>query len=97
MTAAAGTIEPSAEDLVVREWVTGLESDIRQALRTDHRAPTTGAELVVGQGGTWADGLTALPWASGEVLAVGTSSSTVSRFFLGSHASKIVRNSPVPV
>jgi nucleotide-binding universal stress UspA family protein len=31
------------------------------------------------------------------VLAVGTSSSAVSRFFLGSHASKIVRNAPVPV
>jgi nucleotide-binding universal stress UspA family protein len=51
----------------------------------------------VGQGGTWADALTALPWGSGEVLAVGTSSSAISRFFLGSHASKIVRNSPVPV
>src|SRR5215217_1911824 len=96
LTAAAGTIEPSAEDLVVKEWVTGLETDIRQALRTDHRA-TARADLVVGHGGTWADALTALPWGSGEVLAVGTSSSAVSRFFLGSHASKIVRNSPVPV
>jgi len=97
MTAAAGTIEPSAEDLVVGEWVTGLENDIRQALRTDHRATATRADLVVGHGGTWADALTALTWGSGEVLAVGTSSSAVSRFFLGSHASKIVRNSPVPV
>jgi nucleotide-binding universal stress UspA family protein len=97
MTAASGTIEASAEDLVVGEWVTGLESDIREALRTDHRAAAIRAELVVGQGGTWAEALTALPWGSGEVLAVGTSSSAVSRFFLGSHASKIVRNSPVPV
>src|SRR3954469_20558297 len=97
MTAAGGTIEPSAEDLVVGEWVTGLESDIREALLTDHRAAATRADLVVGQGGTWADALTALPWGSGEVLAVGTSSAAVSRFFLGSHASKIVRNSPVPV
>jgi nucleotide-binding universal stress UspA family protein len=97
LSAATGSIEPSAEDLVVDEWVTGLESDIRQALGTDHRAAGTSADLVVGQGGTWADALTALPWGSGEVLAVGTSSSAVSRFFLGSHASKIVRNSPVPV
>jgi nucleotide-binding universal stress UspA family protein len=97
MTAAAGTIEPSAEDLVVGEWVTGLESDIREALRTGDRAAATAPDLVVGQGGTWADALSALPWGSGEVLAVGTSSSAVSRFFLGSHASKIVRNSPVPV
>jgi nucleotide-binding universal stress UspA family protein len=96
-SAVAGSIEPSAEDLVVREWVTGLEGDIRQALRADPRAADTGVDLVVGQGGTWADALAALPWGSGEVLAVGTSSSAVSRFFLGSHASKIVRNSPVPV
>jgi len=52
---------------------------------------------VVGQGGSWADALTDVPWGDGEVLAVGTSSSAISRFFLGSHASKIVRNSPVPV
>src|SRR4051794_5804968 len=97
MTAAAGTIEPSAEDLVVGEWVTGLESDIREALGTDADAAGTPVDVVVGQGGRWAEALTALPWGSGEVLAVGTSSSAVSRFFLGSHASKIVRNSPVPV
>jgi nucleotide-binding universal stress UspA family protein len=54
-------------------------------------------DVVVGQGGTWADALNDVSWGSGEVLAVGTSSSAVSRFFLGSHASKIVRNSPVPV
>src|SRR4051794_7099710 len=96
-SAVAGSIEPSVEDLVVDEWVAGLESDIRQALRTDQRVAETGVDLVVGQGGTWADALAALPWGSGEVLAVGTSTSAVSRFFLGSHASKNVRNSPVPV
>jgi nucleotide-binding universal stress UspA family protein len=97
LTAAAGSIEPSAEDLVVGEWVTGLESDIRQALRADDGAVRTRVDIVVGQGGTWADALADVPWGTGEVLAVGTSSSAVSRFFLGSHASKIVRNSPVPV
>ena len=96
-TAAAGSIEPAAEDLVVDEWVTGLAGDIRQALRADGGAAESTVDIVVGQGGTWADALAALPWESAEVLAVGTSSSAVSRFFLGSHASKIVRNSPVPV
>ena len=38
-----------------------------------------------------------MEWTDGEVLAVGTSSSVISRFFLGSHASKILRSSPVPV
>src|SRR3954462_13217355 len=97
MTAAAGSIEPSAEDLVVDEWVAGLESDVRQALLAGDGAAATRVDVVVGQAGTWADALAAVPWDRGEVLAVGTSSSAVSRFFLGSHASKIVRNSPVPV
>src|SRR3954453_6612083 len=97
MTAAAGSIEPSAEDLVVDEWVAGLEGDVHQALLAGDGAAVTRVDVVVGQAGTWADALAAVPWARGEVLAVGTSSSAVSRFFLGSHASKIVRNSPVPV
>ncbi len=97
MTAASGSIEPAAEDLVVGEWAAGLQSDIREALRAGDGGARTRVDVVVGQGGTWADALTAVPWGTGEVLAVGTSSSTVSRFFLGSHASKIVRNSPVPV
>ena len=54
-------------------------------------------DFVVGQGGSWAEALADVSWSDGEVLAVGTSSSAISRFFLGSHASKIVRNSPVPV
>jgi nucleotide-binding universal stress UspA family protein len=95
LTAAGGSIEPSAEDLVVGEWAAGLESDVRQALRAG--GTETPVDVVVGQGGSWAEALADIPWGSGEVLAVGTSSSAVSRFFLGSHASKIVRNSPVPV
>jgi nucleotide-binding universal stress UspA family protein len=97
LTAAAGSIEPAAEDLVVGEWATGLENDVREALRARDDGTATPVEVVVGQGGTWAGALSDVPWGSGEVLAVGTSSSSVSRFFLGSHASKIVRNAPVPV
>jgi nucleotide-binding universal stress UspA family protein len=98
LTAAAGSIEPSAEDLVVREWAVQLEGDIRRALSSrDGGSVTTRVDVVVGQGGSWADALTDVPWGAGEVLAVGTSTSAISRFFLGSHASKIVRNSPVPV
>jgi nucleotide-binding universal stress UspA family protein len=97
LTAAAGSIEPSAEDLVVDEWAARLESDVRQALLADAGGAPAPVDVVVGRGGTWADAVTDVPWGTGEVLAVGTSSSAVSRFFLGSHASKIVRNSPVPV
>jgi nucleotide-binding universal stress UspA family protein len=97
MAAAAGSLEPDAEDLVIGEWVTRLESDVRRALRARAGEGATPVDVVVGEGRTWGDALNDVSWRSGEVLAVGTSSSAVSRFFLGSHASKIVRNSPVPV
>jgi nucleotide-binding universal stress UspA family protein len=97
MAAVAGSLEPDAEDLVIGEWATRLESDVRHALRARDGEPATRVDVVVGQGGTWAVALNDVPWGRGEVLAVGTSSSAVSRFFLGSHASKIVRNSPAPV
>jgi nucleotide-binding universal stress UspA family protein len=97
LTAAAGSIEPAAEDLVVHEWADDLERDIRLALASVDGAVATRVEVVLGRGGSWAEALADVPWGSGEVLAVGTSSSAVSRFFLGSHASKIVRNAPVPV
>jgi nucleotide-binding universal stress UspA family protein len=97
LTAATGSIEPAAEDLVVREWADDLERDIRLALRSSEGAVATRVDVLVGRGGSWAEALADVPWGDGEVLAVGTSSSPVSRFFLGSHASKIVRNAPVPV
>jgi nucleotide-binding universal stress UspA family protein len=98
LTAATGSIEPAAEDLVVREWAKHLEGDIRSALHSgDGGSVATRVDFVVGQGGSWADALSDVSWGDREVLAVGTSSSAISRFFLGSHASKIVRNSPVPV
>jgi nucleotide-binding universal stress UspA family protein len=98
MTASTGSIEASADELVVEEWVRALDTDIGRALRaSDTGTVTTKADLVVGQGGSWGEALADVPWASGDVLAVGTSSSPVSRIFLGSHASKIVRSASVPV
>ncbi len=88
--ARGGSIEPGAEDLVVGEWRRAVVAEI---------ADTAGAglETVVGSGGSWAEAVADVSWAEGDVLAVGASSSPVSRFFLGSHASKILRNAPVPV
>jgi nucleotide-binding universal stress UspA family protein len=75
------------DDAIVAQW----ERDVRAALGTDH-------ELVIGHGSSWDEALEDIEWADGDVLAVGSSSiGPVARVFLGSRASKIVRNSPVPV
>ncbi|WP_375425304.1 universal stress protein [uncultured Friedmanniella sp.] len=89
-TVFPGVVSSAADELVAREWVAGLEGDIGSAL--GRPVPT-----VLGQGDSWAAALSDIDWAEGDLLAIGASSSAVSRFFLGSHAAKIVRSSPVPV
>jgi nucleotide-binding universal stress UspA family protein len=101
-----GAVEPSNEQLVVGEWMQRLRNDIAGALATaadragqaDGQTVTaTRVETVLGQGGSWADALYDVSWSDGDLLVVGTSTGPLSRFSLGSHAAKIVRNSPVPV
>lgn len=89
-TAFPGVAPTDADQLVAEEWLRGLERDIRHNL--GRSVPT-----VLGAGDSWSAALSDVPWSEGDLLAVGTSSSAVSRFFLGSHAAKIVRSSAVPV
>ncbi|MFT3860145.1 universal stress protein [Micropruina sp.] len=96
MNAATGSIEADTEDLVVQEWIDGLRGDIEPAL-VEAVADPADVPIVVGVGGSWEQAITALEWAPNELLAVGASTSGVSRLLLGSHASKIVRNAPLPV
>ena len=86
----AGSAGPGAEELVVDGWRRAVVGEITG------RAGAA-AETVVGTGTGWAEAVADVGWAPGDVLAVGASSSPVSRFLLGSHASKILRNAPVPV
>jgi nucleotide-binding universal stress UspA family protein len=106
MAEYVGAMEPRTERLVVGEWMERLQDDIAAALAaaaqrlgdTDGQTATaTRVETVLGQGGSWAEALHDVAWSDGDLLVVGTSHGPLSRFFLGSHAAKIVRNSPVPV
>lgn len=107
MAGYVGSIEPDTEQLVVDEWRRRLEDDVAAALasasragaRTAEGATTTGTrvETVLGQGGSWSEALNDVAWSDGDLLVVGTSTGPLSRFYLGSHAAKIVRSSPVPV
>jgi len=94
--ARGSSIEESAEALVVEEWVERLDAEIDRALVSAGVGPAD-VETVIGEGGSWREALAAVDWAPHDLLAIGASTSAVSRFFLGSHASKVVRNSPVPV
>jgi nucleotide-binding universal stress UspA family protein len=87
-----------AEDLVTDRWVAYLKPIIAAALeRTTSHPSADAVDIAVGRGSSWAAALTDIAWTDDEILVIGTTSSPVGRLFLGSHAAKIVRHSPVPV
>jgi nucleotide-binding universal stress UspA family protein len=95
-TALGGSIELSAEDLVVGEWADRVRSDIRAAA-AKAGADADSLEIVVGAGTGWEETIASVGWKPTDLLAIGAKTSAISRFLLGSHAAKIVKNSPVPV
>ncbi|MGH3010918.1 MAG: universal stress protein [Gaiellaceae bacterium] len=89
-----------ADHSMIGQWVQEVETAGRAALdRVEDLAAAPGKlETVIGYGESWQEALEDVEWQDGDVLAVGSSAvGPVARVFLGSRASKIVRNSPVPV
>jgi nucleotide-binding universal stress UspA family protein len=85
-----------AEDSVLDAWAARAR-EILEDLKTGGVVGEDVA-LQVNTGHSWEDALHAADWEDGEILAVGTSPrGDIARVFLGSRATKIIRNSPVPV
>jgi nucleotide-binding universal stress UspA family protein len=85
-----------AEDSILEAWAAQARELLAQ-LRTDG---IVGDDVVlqVVTGNGWDQALDATDWEDGEVLALGTSPrGAITRVFLGSRGTKIVRHSPVPV
>lgn len=86
-----------AEDDVTSAWVQQSEAAQKEALASLDTVPDD-VECVVAEGATWPAAVDSLPWRADEVLVVGSSQNRgLSRLFLGSTATKIARNSPIPV
>lgn len=90
-----------AEDMVLQQWREGAEAEQAKAIEhlTERGLPCEAISRAIATGRTWANAFDELDWDSGDLLVVGssTSSDRLASVFLGSSASKIVRNSPVPV
>ncbi len=89
-----------AEDAVVAAWreqaTVGLQGAVDALAEIDDAVTPEESRVVDGRG--WADALERVGWQDGDLLAVGSSTSgVVSRVFLGSTATRIVRNAAVPV
>jgi nucleotide-binding universal stress UspA family protein len=95
-----GSVEESADDLVVDQWVTRTTAALRSEVGADDPAlaERLARSLVVGEGVSWSTAMWDVDWSEGDLLVVGPSSSApAARLFLGSRASKIIRSAPVPV
>jgi nucleotide-binding universal stress UspA family protein len=89
-----------AEEGVLREWSAHIEQAQRDTLArlAELSSAPPALESAVGYGRDWHEAVEDIGWSDGDLLAVGSSSvGPLARVFLGSRASKIVRNSPVPV
>jgi nucleotide-binding universal stress UspA family protein len=96
-TSGVGT---GPEAALIKEWTEGIRTAGNAALAQVADLPARPKELeaVIGHGESWQEALEQVEWDDGDVLVVGSSSvGPIARVFLGSRASKIVRNSPVPV
>lgn len=87
------------EERVIAAWRQQAAAVVDAAiaeLPADHRGEV---EQVVAEATTWRNAIEEPGWAEGDVLVLGssTSQSLVSRVFLGSTATRILRYSPVPV
>jgi len=89
-----------AELPIADTWAADIErhatSVVRQVADLEDAPAVSG--VAVGIGETWESAIADIGWEPGEVLVVGSSTlGAIARVFLGSHAAKIVRHSPVPV
>jgi nucleotide-binding universal stress UspA family protein len=99
LTVFRGSIEPSAEYLVVRQWARRTEDDITKQLNDVRaRVAVPDVDVVVGSGHDWREAVEGISWEPGDMLLLGSGAAgQAAHVFLGSAASKILRHAPVPV
>lgn len=99
VAAFRGTIESTAEDLVIQQWSRRTYDDIVKQL-TDIRARTAvpDVDVVVGSGHDWHEAVESVPWDTRDMLLLGSGAAAqAAQVFLGSAAGRILRHAPVPV
>lgn len=92
--------EVLGEEQVLQAYVEAVSGQQERLVAELVRAGGTpvDTETVIATGNSWDDAMNDILWDPDEVLVVGSSDAgTVSRIFLGSTATKILRASPVPV
>ena len=85
-----------AETSILQSWAQASREALAALKTNGVVGDDVALQVVTGNG--WDQALDAADWEDGELLAIGTSpQGAISRVFLGSKGTKIVRHSPVPV
>ena len=96
----ASTLAGSGEKIVLDHWSERTAAVLRDRLREvqDLAEVPRPLEVLIGDGYGWSEAIRKGDWATDDVLVVGSGSrSPLASLVLGSHASKILRNTPAPV
>jgi nucleotide-binding universal stress UspA family protein len=95
----SGSIEPSAESLVVDQWLRRTTDEVTKQLNDIRaRIAAPDVEMVVGVSHDWREAVEDVAWEPGDLLLLGSGAAgPAAQVFLGSAAAKILRHSPVPV
>jgi nucleotide-binding universal stress UspA family protein len=99
LTMFGGSIERSAEELVVQQWANKTMDAAVQQLN-DARATVSipDVDVVIGTGTDWREAVDDIAWESGDLLLLGSGAAgPMAQVFLGTAAAKILRHAPVPV
>ncbi|WP_347352813.1 universal stress protein [Intrasporangium sp.] len=88
-----------ADEGVMDEWTGRIRASVESLYPPGPAGSSTAPEFVVGYSHDWAGAIENIDWEpTGELLVLGSShAEPLERVFLGTHASKIIRQSPVPV
>jgi nucleotide-binding universal stress UspA family protein len=98
-TMFGGSIERSAEELVVRQWTRKtMDAAVRQLNHARTKVSIPDVDIVIGSGTEWQEAVESIGWTAGDMLLLGSGAAgPLAHVFLGSAASKILRHAPVPV
>ena len=98
-TMFGGSIERSAEELVVQQWRSRtMDAAVKQLDDARATVAIPDVDVVIGTGTEWREAVDDIAWESGDVLVLGSGAAgPLAQVFLGTAASKILRHAPVPV
>jgi nucleotide-binding universal stress UspA family protein len=98
-TTFGGSIERSAENLVIQQWTRKTrDAALKQLNEARANVAIPDVDVVIGAGVEWGEAVDNIAWESGDMLLLGSGAAgPLAQVFLGTAASKILRHAPVPV